>query len=164
MPRKRADLGFTLLEVMMATVLLAVGSVSIIAVLTSAAAYATRRSEIQRQTQVLEEARSFARAQINRFQPKDGKKVPGDDDGRVEPQPSTLYATYAFELQFAPVNPAAPEMGYDTTLRVLLGDEVVRTEGMVIAADTIPDSEFTTSRTFLEERAGTDDQGTGEKK
>jgi len=103
--------GFTLLEVMMATALLAVGSVSVMLVLASAAGFAGQRQTQQRLTQVLEEARNDARTRVNKFRPTDDLKTPGGEDSRVEPKTSTLYPGFTYEMAFAPVDAVIPEAG-----------------------------------------------------
>jgi len=161
--RNRSNSGFTLLEVMMATMLLAVGSVSIIMVLTSAAAYATQRAEAQKITQVLEEARSYAQARVNGFDPvqakETGRKAPGDEEGKIPMVESGLYANYGFKIAFSPLDPAVPERGFDALISVHTNrvEEALRVESMVVAANLIPPEEFATSFTYEEERKGEDD-------
>jgi prepilin-type N-terminal cleavage/methylation domain-containing protein len=159
--RTNSSDGFTLLEVMMATVLLAVGGVSIVMVLTSAAAYATRRAEVTRVTQVLEEARSFAQAQVNNFDRKKakeaGRATPGDEKGMVALAESQLYANYGYDLQYRLLDPTSPEMGFDTLVTIHVGETTVRSESMVVVSNVIPMDEFATSFTYEEDRNGEDD-------
>ena len=173
--RTKSSAGFTLLEVMMATVLLAVGSVSIIMVLTSAAAYAKRRAEVQRLTQVFEEARSQAQHEVNRFVPSGERKVPGPKkDAKPKPKPgeevdpdeegadareSLLYTGFSYEIHYAPVNSTVPEMGFDARIVIRFNNASVHEGSVVVASDTIPLSEFESSITYDAERQGTDDTG-----
>jgi prepilin-type N-terminal cleavage/methylation domain-containing protein len=150
--------GFTLLEVMMATALLAVGAVSVLVVLASAAGFASQRQAQQRLTQVVEEARHEARAIANSFQPSSTAQRPGGDDGKTEIKQSTLYPGYGYELAFAFVDRDVPEAGYDVVVTVRYGDGLEHAEQLVVASDTIPDEEFAVSRTYEEERAGLDDR------
>lgn len=180
MRKKNAD-GFTLLEVMMATVLLAVGSVSIIMVLTSAAAYATRRAEIQKMTQVFEEARAHAQAEVNRFVPKDGRAVPGpqkdaaegkaakkaDDSDADESElehsiESQLCSGYSFTIDYTPVAAGSADRGFEATIAVYQNVTRLQTRTIVVASDTISLAEFQTSTTFEQERKGADDSSASE--
>jgi len=146
--------GFTLLEVLMATSLLAVGAVSVLLVLASAAGYASQRQGQQRLTQVLEEARNDARSRANAFVPTADAKVPGGEDGKIDAQQSTLYPGFSYELAFAPVDKDVPEAGYQVTVTVRYGDAQEHDEVLVVGSDTVPDQEFTHSVTWDEERAG----------
>jgi len=166
--------GFTLLEVMIATALLAVGSMSVIMILATAAGFASKRQESQRLTQVLEEARFEARAMVNDFRaPGTGGTggtgsgapagavlaVPGGDDAKEGPKPSSLYAGYTYVLQFARADPAVPEAGFRVTVTLEWGDGQTQVEEITIAPDVIPEEEFQTSITYEAERRGTQDRG-----
>lgn len=68
MRSRRSSSGFTLLEVMMATAVLAVGTISVLMVFGTALSFAHRRQGQQQLAQVLEEARSHGRSLVNRYQ------------------------------------------------------------------------------------------------
>lgn len=167
--------GFTLLEVLMATVLLAAGSVSIIMVLTAAAANATRRAEVKRIAEVFEEARRHAQSEVDGFRPSDTRKVPGpvkqaapkkgakgakDAEAGTEDTdeiPSARYARFGYVVTYSPVNPLTPAAGYDATISIHYDGRPIHTDSVVVAPDSIPESEFQTSLTYEQERKGTDD-------
>jgi prepilin-type N-terminal cleavage/methylation domain-containing protein len=153
--------GFTLLEVMMATSLLAVGAVSVLIVLATAAGYAGQRQTQQRLTQVLEEARNDARTRVNAFRPSDDAKTPGGDDAKVEPKSSSLYSGFQYELAFAAVNAEVPEAGFEVTVTVTFGDQQSHAEVLIVGSDAVAMEEFESSTTFELEREGRDDTGGG---
>ena len=146
--------GFTLLEVLMATSLLAVGAVSVLVVLATAAGYASQRQAQQRLTQVLEEARNDARTMVNAFVPADDDKLPGEDDEPNEDKQSTLYPGYSYRLAFAPVNADVPEAGFEVSVVVMFGDGQEHVESLVVGSDSVPDAEFSKSLTYELEREG----------
>ncbi len=153
---KRRQKGFTLLEVLMATALLAVGSVSVMVVMATAIGFASQRQAGQRLTQVLEEARYDAQAAINEFNPTKGSPAPGDQDGAVAVKQSAIYTGYTYGLTFVPVDKEVLEAGYQVDITVEFGDGLTRNETVFLGADVIPDSEFTSSITFEAERRGED--------
>jgi prepilin-type N-terminal cleavage/methylation domain-containing protein len=153
--------GFTLLEVLMATSLLAVGAVSVLVVLATAAGYASQRQSQQRLTQVLEEARNSARTMVNSFVPSEDDKLPGKDDEPNEEQQSMLYPGFTYQLTFAPVDKDVPEAGFEVGVTVRFGDGQERTEVLVVGSDAVPDEEFSRSETYELEREGEADEDTG---
>jgi len=159
-PRGERD-GFTLLEVLLATSLLAVGAVSVLVVLASAAGFAAQRQGQQRLTQVLEEARSDARAIANSFRATKGSALPGGTDATFEPKTSALYVGYQWTSQFAHVDPQVPEAGYRVRVTVRFGDAQEHTENLIVGTDTVPAEEFQTSTTYEEQKAGEGDTSGG---
>lgn len=154
--------GFTLLEVLMATSLLAVGAVSVLVVLATAAGYASQRQAQQRLTQVLEEARNDARTMVNAFVPANDDKVPGKDDEPNDDVQSTLYPGYSYRLGFAPVDADVPEAGFAVTVTVTFGDGLEHVEDLVVGSDSVPDAEFSKSLTYELEREGKADENAGQ--
>lgn len=167
--------GFTLLEVMMATAILAVGTVSVLMVFATATGFAHRRQADQQLSQVLDEARSDARAYVNAFRPPSAVPnpavakgrvkqeaaqgdLPGGPGGVVPAKQSTVFSGYSYELRFEPVRRGFPEAGYRAGITVRWGDGQERTETVVVLPDVIPEEEFAYSLTFEEERAGTADR------
>lgn len=170
--------GFTLLEVMMATSILAVGSVSVLMVFATATGFAHRRQAGQQLTQVLDEARSDARAHVNAYRPVSARpaagarrragssekdaaapsEFPGGPEGRVPSKSSTVFQGYSYDLRFEPVVKGVPESGWRTTIRVTWGDAQEHVETTVFSPDVIPDEEFAYSLSYEEERAGTADR------
>ena len=153
--------GFTLLEVLMATSLLAVGAVSVLVVLATAAGYAGQRQSQQRLTQVLEEARNEARTMTNAFVPRSDDKVPGKDDEPNEEQQSTLYPGFTYQLAFVPVDGDVPEAGFEVTATVRYGDGQEHVEFLVVGSDSVPDSEFSRSLTHELELEGQENRESG---
>ena len=145
----------------MATSLLAVGAVSVLIVLATAAGYASQRQAQQRLTQVLEEARNDARTRVNAFRPTEDANTPGGDDAKIEPKTSTLYPGFEYDLHFATVDPDVPEAGYEVTVTVTFGDEQSHSEVLIVGSDAVPDAEFETSVTFEQEREGLADRESG---
>lgn len=175
--RMRRTRGFTLLEVMMATAVLAVGTVSVLMVFGTALSFAHRRQGQQQLTQVLEEARTDARSLVNGYRPKmpaagtvakkgdrsapvaaedSGPTSPAGQGSETNPRNSTVFAAYQYTLRFDPVQRDVPEAGWRTTMTVNWGDGQSYQETLVITPDVIPDEEFASSSTYAEERAGLD--------
>jgi prepilin-type N-terminal cleavage/methylation domain-containing protein len=152
--RDRESGGFTLLEVLLATSLLAVGAVSVLVVLASAAGFAARRQTQQRLTQVLDEARNDARAIANAFRPSKDEPLPGGDDATFDAKASALYGGYEYQLSFGHVDSTVPEAGYRVRVEVTYGDEQSHTENLIVGADAVPDEEFAKSITYEAERSG----------
>ena len=161
--RKRGSAGFTLLEVMMATALLAVGTTSIFMMLTAGNAFHVKRRRQQRVSQVLDEARFFAQSKVNNFTSTSARRVPGGDGGRIAEQGSRLFANYRFELRFSAVNLDVPDAGFSVDITVRTADESSYEHSIVVARDTIPMEEFATSKTYEAERAGEADSSKGTK-
>jgi len=184
----RRSRGMTLLEVMIATAVLAVGTVSVLMVFGTALSFAHRRQGQQRLTQVVSEARSDARSMVNSFRaPKAGaapapapKRDKGKDKGKgksavvdnptpagngpdTDPRQSSVFAAYSYQLHFEPVRPDLPDAGWRTTLTVRWGDGEEYSETHVFISDVIPEEEFKYSMTYEEERQGEGDtKGTRE--
>ena len=153
--------GFTLLEVLLATSLMAVGAVSVLVVLASAAGFASRRQSQQRLTQVLDEARNDSRAIANAFRPTKDDPLPGGEDATFDPKSSALYGGYQYQLSFGHVDSAVPEAGYRVGVLVTYGDEQSHTEKLIVGTDAVPDEEFATSITYEAERRGEGDSTGG---
>lgn len=177
--RMRRDRGFTLLEVMMATTVLAVGTVSVLMVFGTAIAFAHRRQAQQELTQVVAEARSEARSLVNRWRPaKPVAPAPGKKPSKDEPvvvpttpagaeaetavKPSQVISGYQYSIRFDPVRRETPEAGWRTTITVTWGDRKSHQESRVLLADVIPDEELASSRTYEEERAAMEAAGARE--
>lgn len=162
MSRRPSTRGFTLLEVMVAVMLLAVGSVSVLAMLGGAIRSANARQAQQRLAQVLEEARFDAQTRVNAFQATDGKKIPGNDQGIVERRQSDVFAGYSYELKFTPVNVELLESGFEARISVKWGGDAEEyVDYAIVQADTIPPAEFAASTTFELERKGLDKRESG---
>jgi prepilin-type N-terminal cleavage/methylation domain-containing protein len=168
--------GFTLLEVMIATSILAVGTVSVMAVFASAVGFANRRQANAEMSEVLQEARSEAHVLVDTFkQPKTGSPaattrdktksapatMPGGPGGKVAEKQSTIHAGYRYELQFTPVLRDVPEAGYRTAIIVRYGDGQEYVETLAVLPSSIPDEEFSYSSSFEEESAGRADRKGG---
>lgn len=174
MRHMRRSRGFTLLEVMMATAILAVGTVSVLMVFGTAISFAHRRQGQQQLTQVLEEARSDARSLVNTFRPGGPRSGPGSASGssrggsqgasasatpagekpETDVRPSRVFAAYAYQIRFEPVRRDVPDAGWKTTVTVKWGEDKTYTETLVLAPDVIADEEFTTSVSWDDEQAG----------
>lgn len=159
--RRKKDAGFTLLEIMLATSLLAVGSISVLVVFATAAGLAAKRQGDQRLTQVIEEARSRAQQVVNEFEPTQDVKAPGED-GKLPATASESYGGYVYSLGFEPTNPLVPEAGYDVAVNIEYGDGLSYQETFVIGANIIPEQEFARSMTYERERAGLDQREGGQ--
>jgi len=145
----------------MATSLLAVGAVSVLIVLATAAGFASERQTQQRLTQVLEEARNDARTRVNGFRPTDDLKTPGGEDSRIERKASTLYPGFSYDLAFTAVVADVPEAGFEVAVNVTYGADKSHTETLIVASDAVAFEEFETSLTFELEREGRADRDGG---
>ncbi|MCG3134066.1 MAG: hypothetical protein HMLKMBBP_01352 [Planctomycetes bacterium] len=162
--------GFTLLEVMLATSILAVGTVSVLMVFASALGFANRRQAGAQLTDVLDEARSEARVLVNTWRPASstssskssakgrpapaGTALPYSNDGVVPEKQSTLYDGFRYALRFEAVQRGVPEAGVRTIITVKWGDGLEKQETFTVLPSTIPLEEFSRSITFDEESAG----------
>ena len=172
--RMRSRQGFTLLEVMMATAVLAVGTISVLMVFGTALSFAHRRQGQQQLTQVLAEARTDARSLVNSYRPgkasaaapKSGSKggapsasaqaTPAGQTADTAPKASTVFSAYTYSLHFDPVRRDAPETGWRATVTVKWGDGQEYQQALVLVPDVIPDEEFGYSMTYEDERLGKD--------
>lgn len=166
--------GFSLLEVMLAIAVLAVGTVSVLMVFGTALSFAHRRQGHQQVAQVREEALTAARALVNAYRApsaapsaaargsKDkgaaagGAASPAGAGASTPATQSAAYAAYTWELHFAAVQPQVPDAGWTTTIVVKRGDREEHRETQTIVPDVIPESEFERSQSFAEEAAGKD--------
>lgn len=165
--RARKASGFTLLEVMVATSILAVGTVSVLAVFASAVGFANRRQSQAELAQVLEEARSEARSLVDAFRPPAGQttkpknsktpvsasRLPGGDSGKVAEKGSKVFEGYRYDLTFEELARGVPEAGYRTTITVKWGEDQQYTETLAVLPTSIPDEEFAFSLSYEEERS-----------
>ncbi len=167
-PRHRGarSTGFTLLEVMIATSILAVGTVSVLAIFASAVGFANRRQAQAELAQVLEEARSEARSAVDAFRPAaaisgarpanpkapvSAARLPGGDSGKIPEKTSRLFEGYRYDLAFEELARGVPEAGFRTTITVRWGDQQSYSESLTLLPTSIPDGEFEYSSTFQEE-------------
>lgn len=174
--RPNRSRGFTLLEVMLATSILAVGTVSVLMVFASALGFANRRQAGAQLTDVLDEARSEARVLVNAWRPpssatsassknrSSGTTLPYANDGVVPEKQSSLYDGYRFALKFDTVQRGVPEAGIRTTITVKWGDGLEKAETFVVLPSQIPMEEFTYSTTFDAESSGKADRKGGSEK
>ena len=169
MTRSDAAGGFTLLEVLMATVILAVGTTSVLVVFATAAGMASQRQVNLRREQVLDEARHYAQTVVDAFRPGKGPApaaAPAGKKGekpvqvasapaKVEGKKSDRYDGFVYDLAFEARDRAVPEKGYDVTIVVHYGGgELSATTTATLMQTLIPDEEFTTSISYEEERKG----------
>lgn len=167
MTRKAPAGGFTLLEVLLATVILAVGTTSVLVVFATAAGMASQRQVNLRREQVLDEARFAAQTMVDNFRPgKAPAAAPAPKKGekavavafapaKVEGKRSDRYDGFAYDLTFEPRDRAVPEKGYDVTIVVHYGGgELSVTTTTTLMQTLIPDEEFSSSITWEEERKG----------
>jgi prepilin-type N-terminal cleavage/methylation domain-containing protein len=158
--------GFTLLEIMLATSILAVGTVSVLSVFATAVGFANRRQTQAELQQVLDEARSEARSLVDGFKAgkpaatKSGKRagpvsnLPGGPEGKVEEKTSSVYLGYRYALRFEHVVRDVPDAGFKATISVKWGDDLSHEETLTVLPGNIPAEEFTFSATHAEEQAG----------
>jgi len=168
--RKRTSPGFTLLEVLLATAIMAVGTTSVLVVIATAAGMASQRQVNVRREQVLDEARHDAQAMVDAFRPgklapvapvEKGKKSAKVDTGvkltpdKVEGKQSTRFNGFTYDISFSPQDRQVPEKGFDVAIVVHYGGgELSATAQTTMISTTIADDEFTTSSTFEAERLG----------
>lgn len=171
--RSSRSTGFTLLEVLLATAIMAVGTTSVLVVIATAAGMASQRQVNVRREQVMDEARHDAQAIVDAFRvPKTTAPAapakPGGKSGakaepvqsptipaKVEGKRSARFDGFDYDLMFEPRDRQVPEKGYDVTIVVHYGGgELSATTSTTVVATTIPDEEFVVSSTYEEERAG----------
>jgi prepilin-type N-terminal cleavage/methylation domain-containing protein len=168
--RRRVSLGFTLLEVLLATAIMAVGTTSVLVVIATAAGMASQRQVGVRREQVVDEARHEAQAMVDAFDPgvpETGPQVIATRSGAAKPASSTKqapdkvigkkssrYEGFSYDLAFDPKDPAVPEMGFDVSITLHYGGGELTyaapTASMI--SKTISDDEFKRSITYLEEQ------------
>ena len=168
---RRTRAGFTLLEVLLATAVMAVGTTSVLVVIATAAGMASQRQVTLRREQVVEEARHDAQAIVNAFRPctpgtatstvgtKKGssKTEPAVriEPDKVENRKSTRFDGFTYDLLFTAKDRSVPEKGYDVAITVNYGGgELHYAASTSLISTTIADEEFTTSTTFAEEKSG----------
>lgn len=168
MKRKARTGGFTLLEVLLATSILAVGTTSVLVVFATAAGMASQRQVNLRREQVVDEARHQAQAMVDAFRPgarpaaapapKKGDKAPppaAEAPAKVEGRKSERYDGFNYDLTFEPRDRGVPEKGYDVTIVVHYGGgELSTTASTTLMQTLIPPEEFESSVTWDEERKG----------
>lgn len=172
MTRKAGSGGFTLLEVLLATSILAVGTTSVLVVFATAAGMASQRQVNLRREQVVDEARHQAQAMVDAFRPgtspaaapapKKGEKkaekvaTVAYAPPKVEGKKSDRYDGFNYDLTFEARDRAVPEKGFDVTIVVHYGGgELSTTAATTLMQTLIPPEEFTSSLTYEEERKGT---------
>ena len=172
MTRKTRTGGFTLLEVLLSTVILAVGTTSVLVVFATAAGMASQRQVNLRREQVLDEARHHAQAMVDAWRPAKGSapatapKASKKTDtaassaaayapAKIEGRKSDRYDGFVYDLTFEPRDRAVPEKGFDVTMVVHYGGgELSATASTTLMQTLIPEDEFTSSTTWEEERKG----------
>lgn len=153
----------------MATVILAVGTTSVLVVFATAAGMASQRQVNLRREQVLDEARHYAQTVVDGFRPakgagpaaapapKKGEKPVqvASAPGKIEGRKSDRYDGFVYDLTFEARDRAVPEKGYDVTIVVHYGGgELSATTSATLMQTLIPDEEFTNSISYEEERKG----------
>jgi prepilin-type N-terminal cleavage/methylation domain-containing protein len=163
--------GFTLLEVMLATVILAVGTTSVLVVFATAAGMASQRQVNLRREQVLDEARHHAQALVDAWRPAKASAPAAAPKGskktdttaasaayapsKVEGKKSDRYDGFVYDLTFEPRDRAVPEKGFDVAMVVRYGGgELSATATTTLMQTLIADDEFNSSTTWDEERKG----------
>src|SRR5687767_1615421 len=100
--------GFTLLEVLLATAIMAVGTTSVLVVIATAAGMASQRQVKLRREQVVDEARHDAQTLVNAFRPGSagtgGKPSPSARmaPDKIEARRSTRYDGFSYDVVFQP--------------------------------------------------------------
>jgi prepilin-type N-terminal cleavage/methylation domain-containing protein len=172
---RRRERGFTLLEIMVALAILAVGSICVLATFAAALALQVRRDADARAARVFEEARIAAQAAYDSWTPA----TPGDDArsraaagsgaGRrpssaalkvpppIEERAYSRDPSVAWSATFSTAEGIPGDAGVFADLVVVEQHEVSsrrreRKERVFLAAGGIPAAELRTSRTYDEER------------
>ena len=167
--KNRVSQGFTLLEVLLATSIMAVGTTSVLVVIATAAGMASQRQVNVRREQVLDEARHDAQTMVDAFIPSKptGPQVIASRKGGSKNEPATKIAPdnvdgkrsgrfdgFVYDLAFAPKDRAVPEKGFDVGITVHYGGgELSMSTTTSVISTTIPDEEFTTSTTYDEQKS-----------
>ncbi len=183
--RRRASPGFTLLEVLIATAIMAVGTTSVLVVIATAAGMASKRQIDLRREQVLDEARHVAQAKVDEFHPAPGptttkvqvistnskNAAPAANAGKHAPDKivgakSERYDGFTYDVTFAAKDPLVPEMGFDVdvTLHYGGGELSYSAPTTSMIGKTIPDFEFERSATYVEEQSAPTDAGKANEK
>lgn len=172
--RSSRSTGFTLLEVLLATAIMAVGTTSVLVVIATAAGMASQRQVNVRREQVMDEARHDAQAIVDSFRVPKGTPAaaapakPGGKSGskaepaasptippKVEGKRSARFDGFNYDILFEPRDRQVPEKGYDVTIVVNYGGgELSATTTTTLIPTTIPDDEFAVSTTYEEEKLG----------
>ena len=163
--------GFTLLEVLLATAIMAVGTTSVLVVIATAAGMASQRQVLQRREQVIDEARHDAQAIVNSFRPgtpEAGVAKIGTGKGTTKQQPafktapdtvtdrgSTRFGGFSYDLAFQSRDRTVPEKGYDVGITIHYGGgELSYATSTTVIATAILEDEFKSSATWLDEQKG----------
>jgi prepilin-type N-terminal cleavage/methylation domain-containing protein len=175
--RTRVSLGFTLLEVLLATAIMAVGTTSVLVVIATAAGMASQRQVSMRREQVIDEARHDAQAMVDAFNPgvpAAGPQVIATRSGAAKPvsltkqapdkvigKKSSRYDGFSYDIAFDAKDPTVPEMGFDVSITLHYGGgELTYAAPMTsMISKTISDDEFLRSSTYLEEQKAPTDKG-----
>jgi type II secretory pathway pseudopilin PulG len=171
--RRSAAPGFTLLEVLLATGIMAVATTSVLVVIATAAGWASQRQLNLRRAQVVDEARHDAQQAVDLFTPgaapatpqkiamKQGTTKPvaaarvAPDD--VKSRKSGRYDGFSYDLAFRPRDRTAPEKGFDVDITVHYGGgDLAYATSTTLAGTTVPESEFLESTTWRDEQSGID--------
>jgi prepilin-type N-terminal cleavage/methylation domain-containing protein len=168
--RRRVSPGFTLLEVLLATAIMAVGTTSVLVVIATAAGMASQRQVGVRREQVVDEARHDAQAMVDAFDPgvpDTAVQVIATKKGAAKPvtatkqapdkvigKKSARYDGFTYDLAFDAKDPTVPEMGFDVWITLHYGGgELSYAAPMAsMIGKTISDDEFKRSSTYLEEQ------------
>jgi prepilin-type N-terminal cleavage/methylation domain-containing protein len=168
---RRASKGFTLLEVLLATAIMAVGTTSVLVVIATAAGMASQRQVGLRRAQVVDEAIHDAQAMVDSFRPAAAKAAPvakkgekgdpkaGPSAQRLGPEDvkgkaSKRYAGFNYDLTFAPKDRMVLDRGYDVGITVHYGGgELSYSTGASMISTTIAPDEFERSTSYIEEQS-----------
>jgi len=168
--RRRVSHGFTLLEVLLATGIMAVGTTSVLVVIATAAGMASQRQVGVRREQVVDEARHDAEAMVDAFEPRvpnNAVQVIATKKGAAKPvsatkqapdkvvgKKSSRYDGFTYDIAFDAKDPAVPEMGFDVSITLHYGGGELSYAAPLtsMSSKTISDDEFTRSSTYLEEQ------------